>query len=95
MLRIICNFLYVALDLGPNDPKALYRRCLAYEGLGKIEEAYKDAAMLIKVDPKNTSVKPVLARLTPIIREKVGENKTFYLIILTYDKRTGPEKIVT
>ena len=61
-----------ALDLAPNDPKALYRRCLAYENLEKVEEAYKDAAMLMKVDPKNTSVAPVLARLTPVIREKVN-----------------------
>ena len=69
----IFDFCLPALDLTPNDPKALYRRCLAYENLGKVEEAYKDAAMLIKVDPKNTSVTPVLSRLTPIIKEKVGD----------------------
>ena len=30
--------------------------------------------MLVKVDPKNSSIKPVLARLTPIIRERVRIN---------------------
>jgi hypothetical protein len=54
-----------------NDPKALYRRCQAYEHLDKVEEAYKDAGAIIKVDPKNTAVQNILRRLNPIIQEKV------------------------
>lgn len=60
-----------ALEICPNDPKALYRRCLAFEKTGRMEEAYKDAVLLIKVDPKNEAIGPVLKRLTPVIRERV------------------------
>ena len=60
-----------ALELVPNDPKALYRRCQAYEHLDKPEDAYKDAAALLKVDPKNSAVQPILKRLNPVIQEKV------------------------
>ncbi len=60
-----------ALELAPSDPKALFRRCQAYEALGEVENAYKDAAMLMKVDPRNSAVQPVLARLNPIIQKKV------------------------
>jgi len=55
----------------PNDPKALFRRCQAYEAVEKYEEAYKDAVTLMKVDPKNKAVQPILARLNPIIQNKV------------------------
>ncbi len=60
-----------ALEIAPNDPKALFRRCQAYEYLEKHEEAYRDAGQLIRVDPKNTAVQPILRRLNPIIQEKV------------------------
>jgi tetratricopeptide (TPR) repeat protein len=60
-----------ALELGPNDPKALFRRCQAYEALSKIEEAFVDAATLLRVDPKNTAIQPVLKRLNPLVQEKV------------------------
>ena len=73
--------LITALEIAPNDPKALYRRCVANESLGKLEEAYKDGAMLLKIDPKNTSVKPILNRLTPIIRERVRSFCQINLII--------------
>ena len=62
---------FTALDLVSDDPKALYRRCQAYEKLNQAEEAYKDAAALMKVDPKNSAVQPILKRLNPIIQEKV------------------------
>ncbi len=32
-----------SLDEVPNDPKAFYRRCQAYDSLGQFENAYKDA----------------------------------------------------
>ena len=40
--------------------------------MNKAEEAYKDAAALVKADPKNTVVQPILKRLNPIIQEKVS-----------------------
>ena len=64
---------FSALELVPNDPKSLYRRCQAYEGLQKYEEAYKDALMIMKNDPKNKSVGEILVRLSPIIQERVRE----------------------
>ena len=32
-----------ALEITPQDPKALYRRCQAYESLDKVDLAYNDA----------------------------------------------------
>lgn len=60
------------LDSTPGDPKALFRRCQAQEQLGSHEAAYKDAMLLMRVDPKNTAVQPILRRLNPIIQDKVG-----------------------
>ena len=39
--------------------------------MNKAEEAYKDAAALVKADPKNTAVQPILKRLNLIIQEKI------------------------
>merc|ERR1712098_454484 len=52
-----------SLELAPNDPKALFRRCQAYENSGKLEEAYRDVAILIKVDPHNKAARPAFNRL--------------------------------
>ena len=62
----------LALEIAPNDPKALFRRCQAYEQLEEYENAYKDAARLIQIDPRNTAIQPVLRRLNPIIQQKVS-----------------------
>ncbi|XP_061176890.1 protein unc-45 homolog B-like [Saccostrea echinata] len=74
--QAVINDCTAALEVTPSDPKALYRRCQAYEQLGKVEEAYKDAAALIKADPKNTAVQPILKRLNPIIQEKVKQQNS-------------------
>lgn len=86
-----------ALEITPNDPKALYRRCQAYEHLGKVEDAYKDAAAIIKVDPKNTAVQPILQRLNPIIQEKVKQQnstsaKVAQMFDLVFDPKTDKEQ---
>ena len=60
-----------ALQICPNDVKALFRRCQAAEKLEKYEDAYKDAMKLLQLEPKNTAIQPVLRRLAPIIQEKV------------------------
>ncbi|XP_048256515.1 protein unc-45 homolog B-like [Haliotis rufescens] len=59
-----------SLDLTPNDPKALFRRCQAYEKLDKLDEAFRDAAIVMKIDPKNTAVMPIFKRLNPIVQER-------------------------
>lgn len=66
----LCDFL-PALDIVPNDPKSLFRRCQAYEEMGSYEDAYKDITSLLRVDPKNAAIQPVLSRLNPIMQEKV------------------------
>ncbi|GFR82845.1 protein unc-45 homolog B-like [Elysia marginata] len=61
----------LSLSLAPNDPKALFRRCQAYEALGKAEEAFKDVSQLIKIDPQNKAARPLFAKLNTIVQDKV------------------------
>lgn len=63
-----------SLDIVANDPKALFRRCYAYEQLGKYEEAYVDGKQCLLSDPTNKEIQPVLSRLHPIVQEKLKEN---------------------
>ncbi|XP_074656481.1 protein unc-45 homolog B-like [Tubulanus polymorphus] len=63
-----------ALEISPHDPKALFRRCQAYEKLDKFNEAYKDAMHLLNVEPKNAAVQPILRRLAPILQEKIKKH---------------------
>ena len=44
--------LFVALNILPNDPKALFRRCQAQEKLGKLEAAFQDARTVLHTEPK-------------------------------------------
>lgn len=60
-----------SLEITPNDPKALFRRCQAYEALEKYEEAYKDARQAHHYDNKNKAVAPVLQRLHNIVQDRV------------------------
>lgn len=66
-----CN---VALKHCESDPKALYRRAQAYEALGQIEEAYKDATTIWKANPGDKSIQPVLERLHAIVQERAHHN---------------------
>lgn len=63
-----------SLNIVVDDPKALFRRCYAYEQLGKYEEAYVDGKQCLLSDPANKEIQPVLSRLHPIVQEKVREN---------------------
>ena len=62
-----------ALEISPNDPKALYRRCQAYEGLDKVDLAYNDAKAVHNVDPKNKAIEPFLVRLHAKVEAKINE----------------------
>lgn len=89
-----------SLEIAPNDPKALFRRCQAYETLGKVDEAYKDAALLIKVDPSNKVVLPVFKRLNVIIQKKIKEqnsttSKVSNMFNITFDVKEDKEKRIT
>ncbi|XP_014245715.1 protein unc-45 homolog B [Cimex lectularius] len=63
-----------SLDIVPDDPKALFRRCQALESLERFEEAYRDARMVHKVDPTNKSIQPFLTRLHSIVEERNTQN---------------------
>ena len=62
-----------ALELSPNDPKALFRRSQAYEALDKIDSAYADAKEVHNLDPKNKAIEPILVRLHKAVQAKMGE----------------------
>ncbi|CAG5124054.1 unnamed protein product, partial [Candidula unifasciata] len=86
-----------SLDLVPNDPKALFRRCQAYEHLGKVEDAYKDAVQLIKVDPQNTAVSPMFHRLNTAIQSKIKQqnstcSKVSQMFNISFDSSVDRDK---
>jgi len=61
-----------ALELAENDPKALFRRCQAHQALGNIEQAYSDAKIVHKIDPKNRAVEPMLVTLHSAVQSKIN-----------------------
>ncbi|XP_059159909.1 protein unc-45 homolog B-like [Physella acuta] len=86
-----------SLELGPNDPKALFRRCQAYESLGQVEDAYKDAILLIKVDPQNKAARPLFNRLNSIVQEKAKQqattgNKVSQMFNIAFDQTVDKQK---
>jgi len=62
-----------ALELVPNDPKSLFRRCQAHEALDQVDSAYKDAREVHRVDPKNPQIEPVLVRLHKAVSNKLAD----------------------
>ena len=64
-----------SLEISPDDPKALFRRCQAYEALEKYEEAYKDARQVHNLDQQNKPIAPILKRLHHIVQERVNKQK--------------------
>jgi len=62
-----------SLEIVPNDPKALFRRCQAHEALNSVDSAYKDAREVHRVDPNNKSIQPVLVRLHKAVSQKLED----------------------
>lgn len=62
-----------SLELCPNDPKALFRRAQAYEGLDLVEKAYGDAREVHRLDPNNKPIQPVLVRLHKGVSQKLED----------------------
>jgi len=86
-----------SLEITPNDPKALFRRCQAYEALEKYEEAYKDARQAHHYDNKNKAVAPVLQRLHNIVQDRLTKfsqtsNKVAQMMEIAYDMSSSTEK---
>ena len=69
-----------SLEISPNDPKALFRRCQAYEALEKYEEAYKDARQVHNLDKQNKAIAPILNRLHTIVQERVMRMNKFNFV---------------
>lgn len=63
-----------ALEIIPEDPKALFRRSQAFECLERFEEAYRDAKTIFTVDPTNKAVQPILSRLHTVVQERARQN---------------------
>ncbi|XP_014221406.1 protein unc-45 homolog B [Trichogramma pretiosum] len=86
-----------ALKISPNDPKALFRRCQAYEALERFEEAYRDARAVIAADPSNKAIQPTLAKLHQLCQERMRENsktsaKVAQMFELAFDFKVDKEK---
>lgn len=86
-----------ALEVAPNDPKALFRRCQAYEALEKIDCAYADAKEVHNLDPKNKAIEPVLVRLHKAVQAKMNElaktsNKVKNMIDMVFNLETESDK---
>ena len=65
---------------GKNIPKALYRRCIAYEKLEKIEEAYMDMISLMTYDPSH---KELMNRLKDALEIAIVSTYVNYMITKT------------
>ena len=86
-----------SLEYVPNDPKALFRRCQAYEALDKVDSAYADAKMCHSLDPKNKSLEPILNRLYKAVQAKFEEvsqtaNKVKSMFEIVFTLETDIEK---
>lgn len=86
-----------ALKICPSDPKALFRRCQALEALERFEEAYRDARIIVNVDPSNKAVQPILARLHEIVQERHRQNsrvssKVAQMFELAFDVKVDKDR---
>ncbi|KAG1972085.1 protein unc-45 homolog B [Pimephales promelas] len=60
-----------AIDVDAADIKALYRRCQAFEKLGKLDMAFKDVQRCATIEPKNKTFLETLRRLGAEIQKKL------------------------
>ncbi|XP_023336334.1 protein unc-45 homolog B [Eurytemora carolleeae] len=86
-----------ALEISTNDPKALFRRSQAQEALGNIEQAYADAKLVHKIDPKTPGMEAILLRLHSQVQSKINtmsttKNKVETMSNLVFDVEADTEK---
>uniref|UniRef100_A0A1B0CL64 Putative myosin assembly protein/sexual cycle protein n=1 Tax=Lutzomyia longipalpis TaxID=7200 RepID=A0A1B0CL64_LUTLO len=89
-----------ALKITPSDPKALFRRAQALEGLEKFEEAYKCARDAWNADPNNKALQQLLERLHGIVQDRVTQhnltsNKVTQMVQLAFDFTQPTDKRIT
>lgn len=86
-----------SLALVASDPKTMFRRAQALEGLGKVEEAYKSAKDAWNVDPSNKELQRMLERLHALVQERVTQhnmtsNKVQKMTQIAFDFESELEK---
>jgi tetratricopeptide (TPR) repeat protein len=67
------------LKITPDDPKALFRRCQALEGIEKFEEAYRDALEVLKANTGDKTIQVIAGRLFKICQEKIKQNSQLFV----------------
>jgi tetratricopeptide (TPR) repeat protein len=58
-------------------PKALYRRAMAREALGEVQEAFKDLKKCVAVDPKNLEAVKAARRLREVLSKRCEDQGAF------------------
>lgn len=89
-----------ALEIVSSDPKTLFRRAQALEGMEKIEEAYKCARDAWNMDPKNVDLQKMLERMHSVVQEKISQHnltstKITQMTQIAFDLASGQEKRIT
>lgn len=80
-----------------NDPKALFRRFQALEGLERFEEAYRDLRAIHTQDPNNKIIKPHLERMHAVVQERARQraqtsNKVTQMFQIAFDLAAPKDK---
>ena len=65
-----------ALEIGPHDVKALFRRCQSLEGLERYGDALRDGLKVQHMEPQNQAIRPLLERINIKLRSKAKEQST-------------------
>jgi tetratricopeptide (TPR) repeat protein len=65
-----------ALKLEPGRGKALYRRALAYQAAGKIEDALEDARLFQQAEPSNADASTLMRVLTQQLPPNCGSSSS-------------------
>ncbi|CAH0560039.1 unnamed protein product [Brassicogethes aeneus] len=67
-----------ALEIDPNNEKALFRRGQAFVGLTEAELAAKDFARCLEIDPNNKAAQAQQAACAKILRQQLQKEKKIY-----------------
>ncbi|XP_048837352.1 protein unc-45 homolog B [Brienomyrus brachyistius] len=87
-----------AIDVDAKDIKALFRRCQAYEKLGKLDMAFKDVQRCATLEPKNKTFLETLRRLGAEIQLKLKttfstDSRVQNMFDILLDEETEKDKI--
>ena len=64
------------LSICPENVKALYRRCQAYQALGEVEKSYTDAVQVKTIEPGNKAVEEIFVSFVKALSD--GFNYIFF-----------------